>query len=313
MSHRYRIVVMQGGPGAERDVSLRSGAAVSAALRSCGHEVVEIDPQDQTFTLPPETDAVFLALHGAYGEDGRLQQELDALGIPYTGCGAETSGIAFDKILTKNRFVAADVPTPPFAVLDSADAEWPAHLEPPAVLKPVCQGSSVGLHFIQSVDEWRAALRDCLRHDRRALLEGRISGRECTVSILDGQVLPVVEVRPRSGVYDYESKYTTGATEYVCPAEFTPEVTVAVQAVGWAAFEAVGGGDYGRVDVIVDAVGTPVVLEVNTLPGMTETSLFPKAAAAAGIGYGAMCERMVELALERHGEIGRSLSLIASD
>jgi D-alanine-D-alanine ligase len=312
MSDRYCIVVMRGGPGAERDVSLRSGAAVAAALRSQGHDVVEVDPQNRTFTLPEGTDVVFLALHGAYGEDGGIQRELDALGIPYTGCGAETSGVAFDKILTKERCLSADVPTPPFAVADSADAEWPAHLEPPVVLKPVCQGSSVGLHFIQSMEEWQGALQDCLKHDARALFEGRISGRECTVSILDGQVLPVVEVKPRNGVYDYESKYTAGATEYACPADFTPEVTGAVQEVGRAAFEAVGGGDYGRVDVIVDAHGTPFVLEVNTLPGMTETSLFPKAAAAAGISYVAMCERMVELALARRGAADQSLPLVSS-
>jgi D-alanine-D-alanine ligase len=254
---------------------------------------------------------VFLALHGAYGEDGSIQRELDALGVPYTGCGAETSGVAFDKSLTKERCLSAGVPTPPFAVLDSADAAWPTHLEPPAVLKPVCQGSSVGLHFIQSMEEWQDALQDCLKHDTRALLEARIPGRECTVSILDGQVLPVVEVRPRSGVYDYESKYTAGATGYVCPAEYPPEVTAAVQAAGQAAFEAVGGGDYGRVDVIVDAEGTPYVLEVNTLPGMTETSLFPKAAVAAGISYAAMCERMVELALARRGAVEESLLLVS--
>ena len=146
----------------------------------------------------------------------------------------------------------------------------------------MCQGSSVGLYFIESVEEWPAALRECLRHDTRALLESRISGRECTVGILDGQVLPVVEVRPRSGVYDYESKYTAGATEYVCPARFTLDVTAAVQAAGRAAFEAVGGGDYGRVDLIVAADGTPFVLEVNTLPGMTETSLLPKAGGGSG-------------------------------
>ena len=138
---------------------------------------MEIDPQDQTFTLPAKADVVFLALHGAYGEDGGIQRELDALGVPYTGCGAETSGVAFDKVLTKEHCVSADVPTPPFAVLNSVDAQWPAHLEPPAVLKPVCQGSSVGLHFIQSVEQWRDALRDCLQHDSRALLERWIPGR----------------------------------------------------------------------------------------------------------------------------------------
>lgn len=297
MSRCHRIVVMLGGPGEERDVSLRSGRAVAAALRSRGHKVTEIDPQERDFQLPEGTDAVFLALHGAYGEDGTIQQQLEERGVAYTGCRVETSRIAFDKILTKERFVPAGVPTPSFALFDSPDSAWPEAMQMPAVLKPVCQGSSVGLHFIDSIEEWPKALRDCLQHDDRALLETRIIGRECTVGILDGEVLPIVEVKPRTGVYDYESKYTSGASEYVCPADFTPEVTAAVQAAGLAAFEAVGGGGYGRVDIIVDACGDPFVLEVNTLPGMTETSLLPKAAAAVGMDYVALCERMVELAL----------------
>jgi D-alanine-D-alanine ligase len=261
--------------------------------------VTEVDPVNRVLVLPPGTEVVFLALHGAYGEDGTVQAQIEALGIPYTGCGVEASRAAFDKALTKQCLVAAGVPTPPYAVVDSAEADWPGAVRPPAVLKPVCQGSSVGLHFIESPDQWRDALRECLRHDARALLERRVEGRECTVGILGGQVLPVVEVRPRSGVYDYQSKYTVGATEYECPAAFAPEVMAAVQAAGRAAFAAVGGGAYGRVDVMVDREGLPQVLEVNTLPGMTETSLFPKAAAAAGWGYAALCERMVELALAR--------------
>lgn len=309
MNRHYRIVVMLGGPGAEREVSLRSGAAVAAALRSLGHEVAELDPRHGDFALPTGTEVVFLALHGAYGEDGTVQRQLEFCGVPYTGCGVEASRIAFDKVLTKQRCVSAGVPTPAFAVIDMPDAGWPQGLEPPAVLKPVCQGSSVGLRFIHSIEEWRTALLECLQYDARALLEARVAGRECTVGILDGQVLPIVEVRPRSGVYDYQSKYTSGASEYFCPASFPSHITEAIQSAGMAAFRAIGGGDYGRVDVIVDEDGNPFVLEVNTLPGMTETSLLPKAAAAAGIGYAALCERMVDLALARHAEPGWSQAL----
>lgn len=312
MTAARRIAVMLGGPGSEREVSLRTGAAVSDALHSRGHEITQIDPQDRRFTLPDDVEVVFLALHGTYGEDGRIQQQLEALGMPYTGCGVETSRIAFDKVLTKERCVAAGVPTPPFAVMESPEAAWPAGLEPPAVIKPVCQGSSVGLHFISTIDQYPGALRDCLLHDTRALLEQRIVGRECTVGILGGQVLPVVEVRPRSGVYDYQSKYTDGASEYFCPAEFSPDVTAAVQAAGMAAFQAVGGGDYSRVDVMVDAGGNPFVLEINTLPGMTGTSLLPKAAAVMNIPYDALCERMVELALARKWKPGAAPSLAAT-
>jgi D-alanine-D-alanine ligase len=312
MSQGHRIAVMLGGPGSEREVSLRSGAAVSAALRARGHDVIEVDPRDRTFALPGSVDAVFLALHGAYGEDGGIQEQLEALGIPYTGCGVETSRVAFDKILTKERCVSAGVPTPSFVVIESANTVWPEGFKVPAVLKPVCQGSSVGLQFIRSPDQFPGALNDCLKHDSRALLETHIVGRECTVGILDGQPLPIVEVKPHSGVYDYESKYTAGASDYCCPADFPSEVTDAVQAAGLAAFEAVGGGDYARVDLMVDGENNPFVLEVNTLPGMTETSLLPKAAAAMNLSYAFLCERMVELALARGTQPGAPVRVTAN-
>ncbi len=292
---------MLGGPSAEREVSLRTGAAVARALRSLGHAVTELDPKGGagTWALPGETEAVFLALHGAYGEDGTVQRELDVLGMPYTGCDAEASRLAFDKLLTKQRCLGAGVSTPRFVVLDSAAASFPDAWQFPVVLKPVRQGSSVGLQFVDRVEQWAGALAEALRYDTQVLCEERIAGRETTVGILDGQALPVVEVRPRSGAYDYQSKYTAGATEYFCPAEFDAATVVRIQQAGIAAFRAIGGRDYARVDVMVRADGTPFVLEVNTLPGMTETSLLPKAAAAAGLDYPALCQRMIDLALRR--------------
>ncbi len=303
MTQARHITVMLGGPSAEREVSLRSGAAVAAALRSCGHEVAELDPRGGEWDLPAGTEVVFLALHGTYGEDGTVQARLEALGVPYTGCGPDASRVAFDKVLTKRRCLAAGVPTARFEVFASADAPWPAGWAPPVVLKPVRQGSSVGLQFVDRVEQWPAALREALRYDTEVLLEERIMGRETTVAILDGVALPVVEVRPQTGVYDYQSKYTRGATQYFCPAELPVEVTAAVQRAARGALDAVGGGDYARVDVMVRPDGGPVVLEVNTLPGMTETSLFPKAAAAAGMSYPALCQRMVDLALRRAGRL----------
>ena len=299
MTQALHITVMLGGPSAEREVSLRSGAAVAAALRSLGHRVTELDPRADDWILPPDTDVVFLALHGTYGEDGTVQQRLEDLGVPYTGCGPAASRLAFDKVLTKQRCVAAGVPTARFAVFASADAPWPAGWEPPVVLKPVRQGSSVGLQFVDRVEQWPAALREALKFDTEVLLEERIVGRETTVAILEGVALPVVEVRPHTGVYDYQSKYTKGATEYFCPAELPTDVTVRVQTAARGALAAVGGGAYARVEVMIRADGEPVVLEVNTLPGMTETSLFPKAAAAAGLSYPAVCQRMVDLAWRR--------------
>ena len=288
---------MLGGPSAEREISLRSGAEVSKALRSLGHVVRELDPRDQHWKLPTRTDVVFLALHGTYGEDGTVQMQLEELGVPYTGCGPEASRIGFDKSLTKQRCVEAGVPTARFQVIDSVNASWPMGWTPPVVLKPVRQGSSVGLQFVDRVADWSGALAEAMRFDSVALLEERVLGRETTVGILGEKALPVVEVRPKAGVYDYKSKYSEGTTEYFCPAPFDAATTERIQAAGLGAFRAIGGRDYSRVDVMVRANGDPVVLEVNTLPGMTPLSLLPKAAAATGLDFPALCQRMVELAL----------------
>lgn len=300
MSRTLHIVVMRGGISAEREVSLASGAAVTTALRERGHVVTEVDPRPGEWRLPAGAQVVFLALHGAYGEDGAIQRELEATGVPYTGCDAESSRLAFDKCLAKQRFVEAGVPTPRFATLngDTADA-WPADWRPPAILKPACQGSSVGLEFIESEAEWPAALAAARRHGDRLLLEEWVRGREVTVGLLGEEVLPIVEIRPRSGRYDFSSKYTPGSTDYFCPADFPPAQASRIQELGRAAFEALGGRDYGRVDLMAPAEGDPTVLEVNTLPGMTETSLLPKAAQAAGWGFSALCQRMIDLALRR--------------
>lgn len=296
---KRKITVMLGGPSAEREVSLRSGAAVAKALRSLGHTVWELDPQTPGWKLPAGTEVVFLALHGTYGEDGTIQQELDALRMAYTGCDAVASRVAFDKNLTKQRCVAAGIPTARFLLFNSPAAPWPEGWNAPLVLKPLRQGSSVGLQFVEQRSDWPRALAEALRYDSEVLMEEKILGRETTVGVLDGQPLPLVEVRPKAGVYDYRTKYTPGASEYLCPAPFDDATTARIQAAGLGAFRAIGGRDYARVDVMVRPDGAPVVLEVNTLPGMTETSLLPKAAAAAGIGYPALCWRMVELALKR--------------
>lgn len=295
------ITVMLGGPSAEREVSLRSGAAVARALRSLGHNVSEVDPKNGTFELPEKCDVVFLVLHGTYGEDGQIQRQFENLGVIYTGCDAEASRIAFDKVLTKQKCIETGVPTAKFAVIRSPDAPFPKDLAPPLVVKPVRQGSSVGLQFVERIEDWKSAITQALKFDTDVLVEEKIVGRETTVGILAGLPLPIVEVRPRDGNYDYKNKYTSGATEYFCPADFNPATTKRIQDAALGAFQAIGGRDYARVDVMVRPDGSPVVLEVNTLPGMTETSLLPKAAAAAGLNYAQLCQRMVDLAVQRNG------------
>jgi D-alanine-D-alanine ligase len=237
--------------------------------------------------LPARTDVVFLALHGTYGEDGTVQKRLDELGVPYTGCDAEASRIAFDKVLTKQCCIKAGVPTPKFVTVKSAAAAFPENFLPPLVVKPSRQGSSVGLQFVERVADWPAALAESLKFDSEVLVEEKIVGRETTVGILGGKVLPVVEVRPKAGSYDYTNKYTPGNTEYFCPADFDAATTQRIQAAALGAFHAIGGRDYARVDVMVRA---------------DETSLLPKAAAAAGLNYAGLCQRMVDLALQRNEE-----------
>jgi D-alanine-D-alanine ligase len=300
MSATMNITVMLGGPSAEREVSLRTGAAVARALRSLGHQVHELDPRDPAWVLPAGTEVVFLALHGTYGEDGTVQKQLDELGMVYTGCDAEASRVAFDKVLTKQACLKAGVPTARFLTVSSALVPFPPDFAPPLVAKPSRQGSSVGLQFIEQVADWPRALAESLKFDTEVLVEEKIVGRETTVGILDGEALPLVEVRPKSGPLDYRNKYTAGATEYFCPADFDAATTCAIQSAALNAFKAVGGRDYARVDVIVRSDGSPVVLEVNTLPGMTETSLLPKAAAAAGMSYAELCQRMIDLAVRRN-------------
>jgi len=307
MSAKLHITVLLGGPSAEREVSLHSGAEVAKALRWLGHSVDEVDPQDPNWKLPKGTQVVFLALHGTYGEDGTVQLRLEELGVAYTGCDPQASRVGFDKFLTKQRCIAAGVPTARFMLVDSPAASWPMGWNPPIVLKPVRQGSSLGLQFVERVADWSQALAEVLRYDSQVLMEEKICGREATVGLLGDQPLPIVEVRPKSGVYDYQNKYTAGTTEYFCPAPFDGPTSARIQAAALSAFNAIGGRDYARVDVMVRPNGEPVVLEVNTLPGMTELSLLPKAAAAAGIGYADLCQRMVDLALRRTNNPGVTL------
>ncbi len=300
LEDQYHITVLLGGMGEEREVSLCSGKAVIRALENLGHHVHVVDPQEPGWQLGSETEVVFLALHGEYGEDGQVQERLEQEGVPYTGTGIQGSRIAFNKELTKQAFEKYDIPTPRWLMLNDISEPAPTELAAPWVLKPARQGSSVGLQLVDEVGQWDAAFAAVCEHDDRILCEERIIGREITVGILADKPLPIVEVSPKAGVYDYQNKYTVGATEYFCPADLPDERAKAIGQLALKAFDAVEGRDFGRVDMMLNVGLKPHVLEVNTLPGLTETSLLPMAAAAVGLEFSKLCQRMIELALQRN-------------
>ncbi len=291
---RYKhVAVLMGGVSAEREISLRSGIAASAGLRACGYEVTEVDLQDACVHLPDGVEAVFLALHGTFGEDGAIQAQLDALGVAYTGSGAAASRRAMDKAVSKAIWQECGVPTAPFCVVSAGD---PVVFDLPAVVKPVSQGSSIGVHLVQACDELGPALADAFQYDARVMVEAYIPGRELTVGILDGVALPVVEIVAPDGWYGFGAKYTTGQTRYEVPASLADVDVAHLQALALAAFNGLGCAGFGRVDFRLPPEGGAMALEVNTIPGLTETSLLPKAAAAAGISFAALCGRIMATA-----------------
>lgn len=290
------VALLMGGPGKERPVSLNSGAAVAKALRSLGANVQEIDVSGPDFTIPEKTELVFNMIHGTFGEDGQLQSILDQLGVSYTGEGEVGSRLAFDKIASKRKFDEAGVPNAKWEILTAGQT---TSLPLPLVAKPPREGSSVGVHIVQKSEELAAALEDCFSRDSEVLIEEFIRGRELTVGIVGGEALPVVEIVPKVDFYSYENKYTKGNSDYFCPARLDESIMHAVQSAALAAHRSLGLEIYSRVDVLLDSENKPFVLEVNTIPGMTETSLLPKAAAVAGIDFVSLCEEIAGLSLSR--------------
>ncbi len=289
-----KIAVLKGGISSEREVSLRSGAAVARGLRALGCEVTEVDVTGRRFPLPSGTEAVFVVLHGTYGEDGGVQRELEAMGLPYTGSGPESCRIAFDKGLTRAACARRGIPIPEGLVFQALPGQSPLPL--PVVVKPTREGSSVGFTQVSTPEAWMPAARAALACHGEALVERYIPGREMTVGIVADQTLPVVEIRAPGGCYDYAAKYTAGRTEYLCPAPIGPELEAALAVRAAETFQAVGARGFARVDFRVDPDGRPFVLELNSIPGFTETSLLPKAAAAAGIPFPELCGRILACA-----------------
>ena len=307
-----RVAVLKGGGSLERQVSLRSGAQVEDALERLGHDVVAIDVgHDLVKRLRAEApDVAFVAMHGRDGEDGTVQELLEILGIPYTASGVSACMRCADKVLSKHAMLDAGLPTPDFysftetafKELGAADAlgTIEERLEFPIVVKPADQGSALGIRFARSPDDVPAALVAAFSYSQKVVLERHVHGRELAVSVLGDDALPVVEAVPREeDFYDFAARYTIGRTEFVCPAELGEGLTERAQELALEVFRLLGCRGFARVDLMLEeATGELYVLEVNAVPGLTETSLLPQAADAAGIDFDRLIERIVELALE---------------
>jgi D-alanine-D-alanine ligase len=289
------IAVLMGGLSAEREVSLRTGRAISQALQRCGYRVTDIDAgRDLTAQLQQAgAEVAFIALHGRFGEDGTVQGLLELSGIPYTGSGVLASSMAMDKVATKKMLCYHGIATPAFAVVRAGQPRQGSLPDYPLVVKPAREGSTIGISIVHNAEELDAGLAEAFRHDDLVLIEKFIAGAEVTVGVLEGQALPVIQVVPRGGFYDYQAKYTPGHTEYLLPAPLPEPVYRALQEAAVDVFDAIGCRGAARVDFMVTDTGF-YCLEVNTIPGMTETSLLPKAAGAAGMSFDELVERILE-------------------
>lgn len=297
-----KIAVLMGGPGSERKVSLASGAGVASALRSLGADVTEVDVNGSDFVVPAGTEVAFNVIHGTFGEDGQVQRILESRGIPYTGEGVANSELAIDKIATKKRFQEHQVPTAAFEILtDGANPTLPL----PYVVKAPKEGSSVGVFIVRDAAKVADTMREAWSYGKELLVEDFINGRELTVGVLGDLALPIIEIKPAKDFYNFDNKYpflnpkAGGAAEHTCPAKISEDLTRRVQEVALAASRAIHLETYCRVDVLLTETGEPYVLEINTIPGMTQVSLLPEAAAAAGISYAELCARCIELSLTR--------------
>lgn len=292
-----RVGVIMGGPSAERDVSLRSGKAIMEALLSKGYDAIPLEVWLPTreYLKSAEIGVAFIALHGTFGEDGQIQAILDALKIPYTGSKTKASRLGMDKAASRKYFKGVDLDVPAYSVVRRRKAPC-LEFELPVVVKPSAQGSSVGVSIVDKDEDLRGAVDEAFRFDEEVLIEEFLNGREITVGILDDKALPVIGVVPKRRYYDEVAKYTAGMTEYLVPAPISRRESVIAQEAALKAHKCLGCRSFSRVDMILSNESRPVILEVNTIPGMTQLSLLPKAAAAAGIDFAQLCERMLESA-----------------
>jgi len=301
------IGVLMGGYSSEREISLRSGCAVADALSQEGYRVKILDilnddvPQIIRQIQETPLDIAFIALHGRLGEDGAIQSILENLDIPYTGSGVRASQMAFNKILTQKALQGAGLPVAEhYFITDGKDVDfktvWGYLKSTPVVVKPACEGSSIGVHIVRHPSEWDAAFKDALGYGPQVIVEQFIKGREFTAGLFDGEALPLVEICPQEKFFTFTAKYQKGATRYICPADISENLTKDIQEVSRRATETLGCEGFARVDLRLDDNERPFILEVNTIPGFTGTSLFPLAARQAGYSFLQVCEKLLDLA-----------------
>lgn len=310
-----RVLVLMGGMSTEREVSLNTGQAVARGLREAGHVVSVYDLKSDRgrgvvdLLVSPsfdESDVVFIALHGGEGEDGRIQALLDLVGKPYTGSGVRASSVCMDKGISKIMFERNGISTPPWDLLREGEVDYDhaaravEHLGGiPIVVKPVDQGSTIGISIVERLDELEGAISLALEYSPSVILERYIEGRELSVPIVEDEVYPVVEIEPKEGFYDYQRKYTKGMTTYYCPADLPDDVCRRIETEALRAYRVLGCEGFGRVDLRLGDDGVPYFLEVNTIPGMTETSLVPMGAQARGLSFPELVDRITLYALRK--------------
>ncbi len=297
-----KVAVLLGGNSAERDVSLKSGQAVLNALLACGIDAIAFDPQNRSLWELKDlnVERVFIALHGRGGEDGTVQGALEFMNLPYTGSNVLGSALAMDKIRCKHLFKSAGLSTAPYAVVDAKkgfDAKAIIDEFKKVMVKPSHEGSSIGMAQASSAEELEDALSNAFKFDSQVLVEQWISGREFTITVLGDEVQPVIEMSTPNGFYDYQAKYQSSTTQYHCPADLPQPDTQKLQAMALDAFDLVGASGWGRVDAMQDQQGQFYLLEVNTVPGMTEKSLVPMAAKANGASFEQLVVRILEQTL----------------
>ncbi|MEI7998602.1 MAG: D-alanine--D-alanine ligase [Candidatus Omnitrophota bacterium] len=301
------IGVLMGGYSSEREISLRSGNAVAQALSMAGHAVktIDITTSDRVKIVDiiknSGIEVAFIALHGRLGEDGVIQSILEEINIPYTGSGPLASQKAFNKITSQRAFKSADLPVPEnFYVTDGQLVHFKDVFgvlkKLPFVLKAACEGSSIGVYMVRHPSQWESTLRDAVAFGPFVIVEKFIKGREVTAGIFDREPLPLVEIVAPNPLFDFNSKYQKGITNYIVPAQLPEVLTMKIQEIALKAYDVLGCGGFARVDIRIDEKGNPYILEINTIPGFTETSLFPKAAAQAGYSFLRVCEKLLELA-----------------